>query len=79
MCFKVEYHFRSMHLNVVCEGCFTEKSTTKHKLECPVLLGKNELVTYLPDYEDLYEEDEDLQAYIARIFKDNLRRLPKDY
>ena len=79
MCFKVKSHFRSMHLNVVCEGCFTEESTTKHTLECPVLLGKNKLVTYLPDYEDLYEEDEDLQAYIARIFKDNLRRLSKDY
>ena len=79
MCFKVKSHFRSMHLNIVCEGCLTEESTTKHTLECPDLIGKNELVTYLPDYKDLYEEDEDLQAYIARIFKDNLRRLPKDY
>ena len=76
MSFKIKSHFRSMHTNTICEGCFIETSTTKHTLECQKLIGQNELVTYLPVYEELYEEDEDSQVYISRILKDNFRRLP---
>ena len=76
--FKIKSHFRSMHYNTICEGCFVQESTTKHTLECEVLIGRNELVTYLPIYKELYEEDEDSQVYIARIIKDNFRRLPQD-
>ena len=67
-----------MHSNIICDGCFIEQSTTKHTLECSELIGRNELVTYLPIYKELYEEDEDSQVYIARILKDNFRRLPQD-
>ena len=76
MSFNIKSHFRSMHTNTICEGCFSEESTTKHTLYCKNLIGKNEIVTYLPIYEELYEEDEDSQVYIARILKDNFRRLP---
>ena len=65
-----------MHTNVTCGGCKTEESTTKHTLECITLLGSNELVTYIPNIEDLYGDNEDEQVYIARILKDNIRRLP---
>ena len=78
MSFKIKSHFKSMHSNIICEGCFEQESTTEHTLECKVLLGQNELVTYLPIYKELYEEDEDSQVYIARVMKDNLRRLPQD-
>ena len=43
-----------------------------------MLIGRHELVTYLPIYKELYEEDEDSQVYIARVLKDNLTRLPQD-
>jgi hypothetical protein len=33
-------------------------------------------VTYIPTYEDIYEHDVEEQLYIARIFRDNIRRLP---
>ena len=52
-----------------------QESTTKHTLECNNLIGSNELVTYLPNIEDLYGDDEDEQVYISRILKDNIRRL----
>ena len=76
--FKIKSNFRSMHYNILCEGCFVQESTTQHTLECKVPLGRNELVTYLPIYKELYEKDEDSQEYIARIIKDNFRKLPQD-
>ena len=66
-----------MHTTVICGGCKTHESTTKHTLECINLLGGNELVTYIPDIDDLYGDNEDEQVYIARILKDNIRRLPE--
>ena len=77
MCFGIKTHFRNMHTNVLCGGCKIEESTTKHTLECISLLGSNELVTYIPDIQDLYGDDEDEQVYIIRILKDNIRRLPE--
>ena len=76
MSFSIKSHFRNMHENVICEGCHIEESTTKHTLQCNILLGRNELVTYIPDILDLYGEDEDEQAYIARLLRDNIARLP---
>ena len=66
-----------MHTNIICGGCKIEESTTKHTLECTSLIGSNELVTYIPDIQDLYGDNEDEQVYIARILKDNIRRLPE--
>ena len=76
MHFKIKSHFRNMHFDVICEGCRMTESTTQHTLECQNLIRQNELVTYIPNYKDLYETDVEEQVYIARILKDNLRRLP---
>ena len=76
MNFKIKSHFRRMHESVLCEGCHLEESNTKHTLQCNILLGRNELVSYIPDIEDLYGDDEDEQVYIARLIKDNMGRLP---
>ena len=66
-----------MHTNIICGGCKIEESTTKHTLECTSLIGSNELVTYIPDIQDLYGDDEDEQVYIARILRDDIQRLPE--
>ena len=79
MNFKVKTHFKGMYRNTVCDGCNISESTTKHSLECESLLGKNELVTYLPQYIDLYGDNECEQFYIARIFRDNMKRLPETW
>ena len=53
------------------------ESTTKHSLECHTLVGKNYLVTYSQQCNNLYGNDETEQAFIARIVRDNMKRLPK--
>ena len=78
MCFKIKTHFRNMFENTVCEGCNIEESTTSHTLACKSLIGGNELVTFLPNYDDLYGEDEDELVYLARVIKDNISRLPSN-
>ena len=75
MYFKIKTHFRNMYENTQCEGCKSEPLTTQHALECKSLIGKNELITYLPHYKDLYGEDEEEQVYIARIIRINLTLL----
>ena len=78
MCFKIKTHFRNTFDNTVCEGCNIEESTTSHTLACKSLIGGNELVTYLPNYGDLYGEYKDEVVYLARVIKDNLSRLPSN-
>ena len=73
MNYNIKNNFRNMHKDTVCEGCNVEKS--KHTKECKELLGGNELVTYMPLYEDLFGTDKKEQVYIARIISDNLRRI----
>ena len=48
MHFKIKSHFKRMHDNVECEGCHLEESDTKRTLQCYILLGRNELITYIP-------------------------------
>ena len=67
MHYNIKTKFQNMHEDTMCEGCEQEESTTKHTLECQSLLGRNEIVTYIPTYEDLFYEDEEEQVYIARI------------
>ena len=76
MHFKIKTNFRNMYLDTICDGCRKAESTTRHTLECPILLGKNEIVTYLPIYEDIYGDDENEQVYISRLLRDNIERLP---
>ena len=75
MNFNIKSHFRHMHSDNICDGCRQYESTTRHTLECQSLLGRNELVTYIPDYEDLFGDDEVEQAYIARLIRSNLDRI----
>ena len=75
MHFKIKTHFRNMYDSTNCEGCKNESLTTKHALECSSLIEINELLTYIPKYKDLYGEDEEEQVYIARLIRNNLKRL----
>ena len=70
------FYTRNMYEDSICEGCRKEESNTRHILECEKLFGQNELVTYIPLYEDLFGNQEEEQVYIARIIEENLRRLP---
>ena len=74
--FKIKTHFRNMHENTLCDGCHLQESTIQHTLECKSLIEGNEVITYLPNHQDLYGNNEEEQVYVARIIQDNLRRLP---
>ena len=76
MHFKIKTHFRNMHENTLCSGCRIQESTTQHTLECKSILGRNEILSYIPNYLDLFGIDEDEQVYLARIIRENLKRLP---
>ena len=65
-----------MHENTLCDGCHLQESTTQHTLECKSLIEGNKVITYLPNHQDLYGNNEEEQVYVARIIQDNLRRLP---
>ena len=44
-----------------------------HLMECSALIGSNELLTYIPHYNDVFDdENPDEQYYIARLMMNNL-------
>ena len=59
----------------MCKSCPNTIMDQRHLLECKHLLGKNEIVSYIPTYEDLFRGDLEEQIYISRILKENLFRL----
>ena len=40
-----------------------------HLLDCRYLLGKSNIISYIPDYKNLFKEDIQKQLYISRALK----------
>ena len=81
-CYMVEgikYNFKGKYKeqNLQCNICKIRECTQEHLLECPILLGANESLTYIPNYNDLFENNIEEQAYIAKIMKENLNKKKK--
>ena len=56
-CHMVEHvktNFREMYANIICDACNISECTQSHLLSCTALIGGNELVTYLPEYKDIF-------------------------
>ena len=65
---------RWKHINITCYSCKTnEEETQIHLLNCPGLLGKNEKLSYIPEYKELYEGELAEQIYVSRILKENYK------
>ena len=60
--------------NLMCDSCRKSECNQKHLLECPVLIGCNESLTYIPNYSDLFGNDLHEIVYIAQLMKENLRK-----
>ena len=60
--------------NIMCKYCHDEAFTQRHLLYCKYLQGKNEILSYIPDYNDLFNEDMNEQIYISRLIKENFIR-----
>ena len=62
--------------NIKCSSCDSNSDETQsHILECKPLIEQSEIVTYIPNYKELYEDDLDAQIYVSRILKDNHSRI----
>ena len=55
-----------------CMNCPNTVLDQRHLLECKYLTGKNEIISYIPTYEDLFKGDIQDQIYISRILRENL-------
>ena len=72
---EVKCNFRNDHKdNILCNTCKISDCTNSHLLSCFKLIGGNQLVTYIPNYEDIFINNTKEQAYIASLMFDNLRR-----
>ena len=59
---------------IICKYCHNEAFTQRHLLDCKYLQGKNEILSYIPDYNDLFNGDMKEQIYISRLLKENFNR-----
>ena len=67
-------NFQWKHENIWCISCKTDSpETNEHLLECSTLLGANEIVSYIPEYEELFSKDQDEVLYISRVLKENFQ------
>ena len=61
--------------NLICNACKLNECKQRHLLECQALIGSNELVSYIPNYEDVFnDEDTREHNYIATLMFENLKR-----
>ena len=59
----------------MCMKCENTEMSQRHLLECKHLIGKSKLVSYIPEYNDIFKEDIAQQIYTSRVLRDNHRRL----
>ena len=71
---EVKGNRRWFYQDISCTSCQKNVIETQfHLLFCEGLLGKNELVTYIPNYQDLYNGTPNEQIYTSRILKENIK------
>ena len=76
---NIKSNFKNKHEeNLLCKICQIENCTQKHLLYCKKLLGLNEYLTYIPEYEDIFDDDNiEEQMYIAKVMMENHTRKKK--
>ena len=61
--------------NLICQSCKISECSQSHLLNCKMLIGSNEIVSYIPEYKDIFNDnDTEEQCYIANIMKENLKK-----
>ena len=61
--------------NFECNSCQISECNQSHLLYCKSLIGSNQLISYIPDYEDIFNDNNPKeQCFIAEIMKENLKR-----
>ena len=54
-----------------CVHCPGKQLDQKHLLLCQYLLGKNQILSYIPEYKDIFNGSLEEQIYTSRILKEN--------
>ena len=72
---NVKMNFQQDHKeNQICNACKKNECNQSHLLICPALIGRNQLITYVPNYEDLFDDDNiEEQCFVASILMENLK------
>ena len=61
--------------NFVCISCNSGIYDQSHLMYCTALIGSNQLITYIPNYKDIFNDgDTKVQVFIANIFMENLKK-----
>ena len=59
----------------ICNSCEKSECNQPHLLYCEALIGSNQLVTYIPNYKDIFDDNNiEEQCFIANILIENLKR-----
>ena len=66
---------RWQYEDISCSSCNSNsEDNQEHLLICKTLLGKSQILTYIPSYSELFCEDVEAQVYVARLLQDNYSR-----
>ena len=61
--------------NLIYNACLTSECNQPHLLYCQKLIGSNELITYIPNYEDIFDDSNtEEQCFIANLMMANLKK-----
>ena len=69
----VKANYKGKYFDYLCTECGKEEETQQHVLECSKLIGKNEMLTYIPNYYDIFSKEVEEQLYVTRILRENMR------
>ena len=51
----IKANFKQEYLpNFICKSCGLNECNQSHLLYCEALIGSNQLITYIPNYEDIF-------------------------
>ena len=72
----VKANFKQGNLNnLICNCCERSECNQSHLLYCEALIGSNQLITYIPNYEDIFNNNNvEEQYFIANIMMANLKK-----
>ena len=54
--------------NLVCFSCKLCECNQEHLLECQSLIVSNQLVSYQPDYEDIFDDEDPMDQFTLQTF-----------
>ena len=66
-------NFKNKYTEYICNVCKLKDLDQEHLLMCKKLLEINKVMTIVPNYQDVYEDDVMKLKYIAEVLIENIR------